>query len=175
MNNLKIKNSYIVIENKLFAGSNPVVLDKTQTKNNLSELAENNIEVIINLTNKSTFEKLGLINYSDIIKNFYSNINKNIKIERFGIKDFTVPDKNHMLEILKTIDNYISQNKKLYIHCMGGIGRTGTVIGCYLISKNITDNGNALKYISQLRTGLKSESPETQKQKKMIEEWDTNL
>lgn len=173
--NSGIKNSYTVIENKLMAGSNPVSLSNAVTYQNLLYLYKNKINVLINLTNKSIFEKMSFINYTNTIKRFYEEHGVDVEIYRLGIKDFSIPKQEYMIEILNTIDKSISNNKKVYVHCMGGLGRTGTVIGCYLISKNITENNNALNYISLLRTGLKGSSPETEKQRKMVENWKHKL
>jgi len=40
-----------------------------------------------------------------------------------------------MHEILDTIDAALSAKRIVYVHCWGGVGRTGTVIGCH------TDDG----------------------------------
>lgn len=169
---MNIKNSYQVIDNKLIAGSYPVSVNKIKTENNLTELCNNNIEVFINLTEKSVFEKIGLIDYQSQITYFYNKLAKKVEIYNYPIKDFSVPTKEYLLEILNKIDDCLKKNKRVYIHCMGGIGRTGVVIGCYLVYSNIVKNTEALDYLKKLRKHLGKESPETLKQKKMIEEWE---
>ncbi len=171
----ELKNTYIVIEDKLFAGSNPVSINRIRTKKNLLELYKNDIEVFINLTERSFFEKLCLINYEKEITEFYNSLNKKVEIYRFGIKDFMIPEKEYMIKILNKIDECLKENKKIYIHCIGGVGRTGTVIGCFLVRKGIVTNSEALFYLKNLRKNLTKESPETSKQKQMIKMWQTDL
>ena len=38
-----------------------------------------------------------------------------------------------MRSILDAIDAAVSQGRRVYVHCRAGIGRTGTVVGCYLV------------------------------------------
>ena len=56
---------------------------------------------------------------------------RKVEYLRFPIRDVSVrqsPDK--MREILDTIDA-LSAKRIVYVHCWGGVGRTGTVIGCH--------------------------------------------
>ncbi|WP_374108489.1 hypothetical protein [Nostoc sp. XA010] len=34
---------------------------------------------------------------------------------------------------LPPIDRALNGQEKVYVHCWGGIGRTGIVVGCYLV------------------------------------------
>ncbi len=58
----------------------------------------------------------------------------------------------------------------MYLHCFDGIGRTGTVVGCYLVRQGMTGN-EALEQIDRLRQGTLdgwNESAETEEQRHMI-------
>jgi protein-tyrosine phosphatase len=79
-----------------------------------------------------------------------------------------------MMRILKQIDFYVNQQKVVYLHCWGGLGRTGTVVGCYLVSKGLADAQNVLDAISKLKSqsGLADkESPQTTAQREFIVDW----
>ena len=43
-----------------------------------------------------------------------------------------MPTKALMVEILDKMEEIIATNEKIYVHCLGGHSRTGTVIGCWL-------------------------------------------
>ena len=48
------------------------------------------------------------------------------------IRDFGVPADDEMQRTLNKIDGAIAEGRTVFVHCRGGIGRTGTVLGCYL-------------------------------------------
>jgi protein-tyrosine phosphatase len=64
----------------------------------------------------------------------------------------------------------------VYVHCRGGIGRTGTTVGCYL-ARHGYGGEEALAEVNKLfqnsnRSFESSCSPETKAQMTMIQEWD---
>lgn len=57
-----------------------------------------------------------------------------IAYHRMPIRDLGIPrSPEFMAGILDTIDQAIGEGHTVYVHCWGGIGRTGTVVGCYLV------------------------------------------
>jgi protein-tyrosine phosphatase len=53
--------------------------------------------------------------------------------QRFPIPDVSVPRAAADLdEILLTIDRRIREGGTVYLHCWGGVGRTGLVLACWL-------------------------------------------
>jgi protein-tyrosine phosphatase len=55
-----------------------------------------------------------------------------VEHRRMSIPDFGVPKDEEMRRILDTIDDALEEGRTVFVHCRGGIGRTGTVIGCHL-------------------------------------------
>ena len=43
-----------------------------------------------------------------------------------------------MAAILDAVDDALSAGRGVYVHCLGGIGRTGTVVGCWLVRHGLT-------------------------------------
>ena len=64
-------------------------------------------------------------------------------------------------------------DRVIYLHCYGGKGRTGTVVGCFLVEQGFTGE-EALEQIEALR-GEKlmkdGPSPETDAQRAMVIDW----
>ncbi len=61
-----------------------------------------------------------------------------------------------------------------YVHCWGGKGRTGTVIGCYLARHGHATGRNVIDMIKELRKDVKDHflaSPETNPQIDMVMSW----
>ncbi|MCF6241039.1 MAG: dual specificity protein phosphatase family protein [Bacteroidales bacterium] len=154
--------TYWVIENKLLAGKTPYRKNKQETYNNLAALIDNNFDLIINLTEEGEFS-----DYENELMFFAHGAQKNIQVIRKSI-----PDKELMCEILNIMDTALNENKKVFVHCYGGIGRTGTVIGCFLIENKYADKENIFDKISELRKGLRiTYSPETDEQKQFVLDW----
>ena len=80
-----------------------------------------------------------------------------------------------MVTILDAIDKYLSASKVPYIHCWGGIGRTGTVVGCWLIRHGHATPDTVGDLISELRVGdLEAGyrlSPEAESQWEFLLNW----
>ena len=86
------------------------------------------------------------------------------------IKDLGVPSKPHLLAILDLIDRCVAEASPVYVHCWGGVGRTGTVVGCWL-SRNGCAGQAALDRIAELRAGTPDgfkRSPETDRQRALV-------
>ena len=93
---------------------------------------------------------------------------------RYPIQDLNIPSITQMRSILNTIEQCITKGGKVYVHCWGGIGRTGTVIGCFLVQQAIVSHTLILAYINYLKrnTNIKDRiSPETPDQQHFILNW----
>ena len=99
--------------------------------------------------------------------------NLSIKYKRMAIKDRTVPKKEFLKEILDFIDEESKNNRQVYVHCLRGLGRTGTVVGCYLV-RNGFKGEEALHEIYKLRQGMLNawmQSPQTEEQINEVINW----
>jgi protein-tyrosine phosphatase len=81
---------------------------------------------------------------------------------RMPIRDFGVPTEEEMRRILDVVDEAVAAGRTVFVHCRGGIGRTGTVIGCYL-----RRHGASPEEAFAALGGR----PETEEQRAMIRGW----
>jgi NAD-dependent dihydropyrimidine dehydrogenase PreA subunit len=98
---------------------------------------------------------------------------REVEYQRLPIPDFSTPTPEKMAAILDTIDTVLAAGHTIYVHCWGGIGRTGTVVGCYLVRHSLSGT-EALAEIAHLRRGIPDEarmSPETEAQQRMVLTW----
>ena len=92
---------------------------------------------------------------------------------RFPIKDVSVPKEYDEVDsLLEYIDSIIAEeNNKVYIHCWGGVGRTGTIVAC-LYEYFGEDYDHAICHLRQsFKDGPKSQwrkTPETNDQLEFV-------
>ena len=89
------------------------------------------------------------------------------------MRDLDCPTPETMRAILDAVDEALAVGRKVYLHCWGGVGRTGTVVGCHLV-RHGTRPEEALALIADWRRDTPDGyrvSPETSAQREMIEQW----
>ena len=95
------------------------------------------------------------------------------------IRDQGVPETpEQMRRILDSIDSEIVRGGLVYLHCWGGDGRTGTVVGCWLRRHGHRPDEALNNLQAMWQTTPKSQlgghnatTPETAKQRKYIRDW----
>jgi protein-tyrosine phosphatase len=82
------------------------------------------------------------------------------------IPDLGCPSRETMSRILDGIDELLADGEVVYVHCLAGIGRTGTVVGCYLVRHGMSGE-DALAAVTRLRGA----PPETREQLQLVLDW----
>lgn len=163
---------YPIEPSKILAGEYPGNPDRKIARARLLALAELGVRTFIDLT--TVYDQM------EPYEPLFAEIEEEtgIKLHRIStpIPDMQVPDSPaKMSEILRIIQTAKETNPAVYIHCWGGIGRTGTVAGCWLRTSGLEAEA-ALKKVQDLYTNHmpKSkkpqfpESPQTPQQKDYI-------
>ncbi len=166
---LPIQNSYWVIPGRFRAGEHPAIGSVDGTRLKIRWLLVQGVNFILDLTEIGEAD----VNYPIFIQNEASTLNFTVTYKRYPIQDWTTPSHEKMVEILHTIEDALSAGKNIYLHCYGGLGRTGLTVGCYLGSHGFAGEQAILK-ILELRSKIPGElknSPETDKQRRMVLGW----
>ena len=112
-------------------------------------LKENGFEVIVSLTefplNEALVEEFGF------------------SVKHIPVRDFEAPTLEQVKDFIAFAEKARAEGKKLVVHCDAGIGRTGTVLACYLVSKGY----NAAKAIEEVRV-KRPGSVETIEQEELV-------
>jgi len=98
-----------------------------------------------------------------------------VQYHSYPIGDFGLPTPEKMMRILNSLDKSLQEGRKVYLHCWGGIGRTGTTVGCYLVRHGKTGKEALHQLAEWWKTVPKSQihvhSPETRAQADFILYW----
>ena len=171
--NRPFEHCYWVVENKLLAGEYPRTKDPDASKMKIEALLRTGVTLFIDLTEEAE----GLLPYGEFLKP-----HKRVSHRRFPICDISTPrsdistPRSHeaTATTLDAIDAEIAKGGIVYVHCWGGVGRTGLIVGCWL-ARHCSDGSTALTRLRELwqqcAKSADRQSPETKEQERYIINW----
>ena len=165
-----IPESYWVLPGRLLAGEYPGQYDEEGTRRRLEALIEAGFDLFIDLTDDHEN-----VPYAGTLRETGKLYEVHLTHDRFPIGDFGLPSPEQMNRILDAIDEGLKAGRKIYLHCWGGIGRTGTTVGCYLVRHGRTGAEALDQLAAWWRNVPKSRfhphSPETLQQSDFVLQW----
>jgi Polymorphic toxin system, DSP-PTPase phosphatase len=165
-----IPDSYWVLPGRFLAGEYPCSANEDEARLKLRWLLEQGIDCWLDLTEEG---ESGLIPYAPLLAEEAADIGRGVSHTRLSIPDMGTPTPEQMHRILDQLDEALLLGWKIYLHCYGGIGRTGTVVGCFLVRHGMS-GPQAIAQIAHWRSATPDgwkPSPETRPQTDLVLRW----
>ena len=153
------------VDQGLLAGEYPGTKgDEERARDKVNALIDAGVRTFIDLT-----EHRELDAYDHHVTAAAKARNLDLRYERFPIPDLGVVADDAYDEVLQRIGDARDRGV-VYLHCWGGVGRTGTVVGCVLVAQG-NDYDAVLETLVQRRAGTRKanrRSPETGPQLELL-------
>lgn len=96
-----------------------------------------------------------------------------VRWNRFAIRDMGIPSIGEMSRTLDALDVAV-RSGCAYVHCWGGRGRTGTVVGCWLARHGIANGAQVIARLAELTAHEREyfpRIPEGPEQREFVRNW----
>ncbi len=165
-------NTYWVIPGQFMAGEYPRDHENKTSREKLAGYLERGVSFFLDLTEPGEY---GLRPYRAMLNELAAERGKEVAYHRLPIVDSNVPEPAFMRRILATIDDALLDGHTVYVHCWGGIGRTGTVVATYLTHHGQTADAS-LAQLAEWWTKVEKStrhprSPENDLQEAFVRSW----
>jgi hypothetical protein len=170
--------SFWVRPSRLLAGPYPGDYKDGSAERKLNAFLDAGVTCFIDLTEPAEAHpyepEVGELRpYDNVLRELARERGISAAYERMPIRDVSVPTRDEMREILTAIRTALRAGETVYVHCMGGVGRTGTVIGCLLVEDGVRPT-EVVDELATLRRDTKRAhriSPETAQQRAFVRGW----
>ncbi|MBK8932657.1 MAG: dual specificity protein phosphatase family protein [Chloroflexi bacterium] len=155
---------------RLLAGEYPSAPTQAKAEAKLARFLDTGVTFFLDLTEAGEYQ---LREYATAVQAKATARGQQVTHHRQAVPDMSAPSATQMTKILDTLDTALENGETVYVHCFGGIGRTGTVIGCWLVRHGLTGE-EALANIAAWRANTPDghrTSPETNLQRQMVHRW----
>jgi len=163
-----IPNSYWADPGRLLAGPLPTHTDRAVLRSMIGALFDAGIRLVLDL--RTPAEPPGLRTLLD-------------KLAPAGVEPVWIgapvlngdaPNVAQMQSALDVIDASLARDRPVYVHCAGGLGRTGNIVACWWIRHGVYSPEEALAALTTRRAGqpnAERPSPETGAQFRLVRGW----
>jgi predicted protein tyrosine phosphatase len=164
-------NCYWLVPGLVLAGEHPGVHGEATLPDRLDAMLRSGVREWLNLTQPVE----PLPDYAATARERAGPLATQLALHREPVHDYDVPAPATMRRIIDCVDAAIQTQRPIYLHCHGGIGRTGTAVGCWLVEQGLSgDEALALiqrKWQVMAKRDRAQVSPETEDQRNYILNW----
>lgn len=169
-----LPNSYTLSNPRLHAGEYPGHAEEGAARRRIATLIDAGVNTFIDLTTPHD----RLRPYEPLLPEAANG--RTIERHAFPIPDLGITSDAGIRRILDEIDTALAAGREVYVHCWGGVGRTGMIVGCWLVRHGHA-GAQALETVAALfatMTPAKTSrhprgSPETDAQRAVVARWET--
>ena len=128
----------VIEPGRLIAGRHPCAHGPERAEDMVAGLLEEGVTLFLDLTQAGELEP-----YASLVAPPARHVNR-------PIGDFSIPERDALVATLDEIDAEIAGGGIVYVHCWAGCGRTGVVVGSWLVRHGV-DPDDALRRIADAR------------------------
>jgi hypothetical protein len=141
---------------RLLAGRHPCAEDPRDAARVVGDLTADGVTLFLDLTQEGELDA------------YEGTVPTPARWQRIPVRDFTAPAPEVVVEVLDLIDEELAAGGVVFVHCWAGCGRTGVVVGCWLVRHGMEPR-EALSRVADTR-GLGC--PQTLEQRLAILDWE---
>jgi protein-tyrosine phosphatase len=149
----------VIEPGRLVAGRHPCAWDPENAWIEVHDLLDAGVTLFLDLTQNGELEP------------YASHVEPPARYVSRPIRDFSIPTRDALVATLDEIDAELDDGGMVYVHCWAGCGRTGVVVGSWLVRHGV-DAREALERIAEAR-GLGC--PQTLEQRVFVLGWPPGL
>ncbi|MHB8796899.1 MAG: protein-tyrosine phosphatase family protein [Thermoanaerobaculia bacterium] len=171
---LPIPESYWVIPGLLLAGEYPFSLVEDDGRERLRAFLDAGIRLFVDLTEPRESGRLGALEpYAAALLEEAAVRGVAVRVVRHAVKDMGVPRDGSLERIVEELEEAVARGEPAYVHCWGGIGRTGTAVAAFLSRRFELTGDEALDLLDRLwqevpKSAIFPESPQTNEQRRAV-------
>jgi hypothetical protein len=171
-----ISESYWVEPGRLLAGEHPGHWDESVTRRRIVGLLDAGMDVFIDLT----CSKEAVYPYRAQLKKVCSDRGITAEYVSHPLPENSVPRlAEDVTAVLRVIQSALERGERAYVHCNGGVGRTGMIIGCWLVERGFDPEGALDELTRRFATMPKAKNcrltPTSSLQAEWVENWERQL
>lgn len=152
------------------AGAYPGSRDPAVAERVLEELIAVGVTLFLDLTEPGELEP-----YEQLLPAIAEQFDSSVRRVNIPVRDVTAPTPAQVEEALAAIDAEVEAGGVVYVHCWGGKGRTGSILGCHLARD--LGGAAALERLNEIRGPQMTDErdlvdvPETPEQRALVLGW----
>ena len=153
MNDVPITRSYWVEPGRFLAGAFPGAPQDAEATERVRAFLHAGIRTFVNLMfdHETGHDGQPFNPYAPIVEREAERLGIDARCHRLPIVDVSVPTLERMDEIQATLRESLAREAAVYVHCWGGRGRTGQVVGVHLIERGLATQESFVQHIADLR------------------------